>query len=176
MDRATPTDEDVRAAGTSIGYTSMGYYSLCSSLACVRARVMLLVDGGFSIARNGSQRRPPGALEAEILATLWAADQPLTPAAVQGELGAELAYTTVMTALSRLHAKGVVNRERMGRAYAYTAVLDQPGIAAARMRQVLEAGQDREAVLARFVGSLSNDDERVLTGLLRKPRAESDTR
>jgi predicted transcriptional regulator len=71
-----------------------------------------------------------------------------------------------MTALTRLHEKGVVSRERVGRAYAYTAVLDRPGIAAARMRELLETGDDREAVLARFVGSLSDDDERVLNELL----------
>jgi predicted transcriptional regulator len=104
------------------------------------------------------------------LATLWAADSPLTPAAVQAELGGELAYTTVMTTLTRLLEKGVVSRERIGRAYAYTAVLDQPGIAAERMRQLLASGRDREAVLARFVGSLSDADERVLSELLRGSR------
>src|SRR4051794_32546162 len=101
------------------------------------------------------KRRPAGALEAEILATLWASEKSLSPAEVQDELGRALAYTTVMTALTRLHEKGVVSRERVGRAYEYTPVLDQPGIAAERMRQLLESGEDREAVLARFVGSLS---------------------
>ena len=122
------------------------------------------------MTRRRSGRRPAGALEAEVLATLWAADSPLTPAAVQAELGGELAYTTVMTTLTRLLEKGVVSRERIGRAYAYTAVLDQPGIAAARMRELLASGRDREAVLARFVGSLSDDDERVLSELLRGSR------
>lgn len=121
-----------------------------------------------------NRRRPAGALEAEVLATLWAADRPLTPAAVQAGLGDELAYTTVMTTLSRLLEKGVVSRERVGRAFAYTAVLDQPGIAAARMRALLESGEDRDAVLARFVGSLSDDEERVLTGLLRSARRNNE--
>ena len=112
-------------------------------------------------------RRPAGALEAEILAALWAAEKPLTPAAVQSELGGNLAYTTVMTALTRLNEKGIVSRKRAGRAYAYTAVLDQPGIAAGRMRELLDVGADRGAVLARFVGSLSDDDARVLAELLR---------
>jgi predicted transcriptional regulator len=118
------------------------------------------------------KRRPPGTLEAEVLAALWAARQPLTPAAVQSELGGGLAYTTVMTALSRLHDKGVVSREKVGRAYAYTAVLDSPGIAAARMGELLESGGDREAILARFLGSLSDDDERTLLELLRAPRGD----
>jgi predicted transcriptional regulator len=118
------------------------------------------------------KRRPPGTLEAEVLAALWAARQPLTPAAVQSELGGGLAYTTVMTALSRLHDKGVVSREKVGRAYAYTAVLDSPGIAAARMGELLESGGDRQAILARFLGSLSDDDERTLLELLRAPRGD----
>jgi predicted transcriptional regulator len=113
-------------------------------------------------------RRPAGALEAEILAALWAADAPLTAGQVQQELGAGLAYTTVMTALSRLHDKGAVSRERAGRAYAYTPVLDVAGMAAVRMRALLEAGEDREAVLAQFVGALSDEDEQLLADLLRQ--------
>jgi predicted transcriptional regulator len=113
------------------------------------------------------RRRPAGALETEVLAALWAAGEPLTPRQVQSELDGKLAYTTVMTALARLYDKGVVSREKAGRAYAYTPVLDSSGIAAARMRELLEAGDDREAVLARFLGSLSDDDERTLLELLR---------
>jgi len=112
-------------------------------------------------------RRPAGGLEAEVLAALWATGRPLTPREVQHELGDDLAYTTVMTALSRLHEKGAVDRRRSGRAYAYTPVLDQAGIAASRMRGVLDDGQDRRAVLARFVDSLSAQDERLLSELLR---------
>jgi predicted transcriptional regulator len=124
------------------------------------------------MSRSANSRRPAGALEAEIVATLWAAGEPLTPKAVQSQLGGELAYTTVMTALTRLYDKGVVSREKSGRAYAYTAVLDAPGIAAARMRELLESGGDRQAVLARFLGSLSDDDERALIELLRSAPAD----
>ena len=124
------------------------------------------------MSRSANSRRPAGALEAEIVATLWAAGEPLTPKAVQSQLGGELAYTTVMTALTRLYDKGVVSREKTGRAYAYTAVLDAPGIAAARMRELLESGGDRQAVLARFLGSLSDDDERALIELLRSAPAD----
>jgi predicted transcriptional regulator len=112
-------------------------------------------------------RRPAGGLEAEVLAALWAIGRPLTPREVQRELGGELAYTTVMTTLTRLHDKGAVDRQRSGRAYAYTPVLDQAGIAASRMREMLDDGQDRRAVLAHFVDSLSAQDERLLSELLR---------
>jgi predicted transcriptional regulator len=119
-----------------------------------------------------SNRRPSGALETEVLAALWAAATPLTPREVQRDLGEGLAYTTVMTALARLHEKGVVTREKQGRAYAYTPLLDTPGIAAARMRALLDKSGDREVVLARFLGTLSDSDERTLVQLLNEPRPE----
>jgi predicted transcriptional regulator len=124
------------------------------------------------VSRRRAKRRPAGALEAEVLEVLWRADRPLTPAAVQRQLGGALAYTTVMTALVRLHEKGVADREREGRAFAYRPVLDQDGIAAARMRELLESVGDRAAVLASFVGSLSDEDERALVELLRGTRSE----
>jgi predicted transcriptional regulator len=124
------------------------------------------------LRKSEQNRRPAGALEGEVLAALWAADQPLTPAEVQARMGGDLAYTTVMTALARLHEKGALKREKAGRAFAYTPLLDRPGIAAARMRELLEAGEDREAVLARFVGALSEEEEELLADLLRETRED----
>lgn len=111
-------------------------------------------------------RRAKGSLESEVLATLWAADRPLTPAQVAEALGGELAYTTVQTTLTRLHAKGAVSRAASGRAHAYSPVLDDAGLAAHRMQQVLEGGGDRAAVLSRFLGALSPQDEATLAQLL----------
>ncbi len=116
-------------------------------------------------------RRPAGSLEAEVLAALWAADRPLTPREVLADLGAGLAYTTVMTTLSRLHDKGAVDRRRAGRAYRYRPVMDQADIAAARMRAMLETGNDRSAVLARFVDALSPEDERLVAEMLKDDRS-----
>jgi predicted transcriptional regulator len=120
-------------------------------------------------ARPGSaagSRRGAGELEAAALAVLQAAGTALTPGQVRDRLGGKLAYTTVVTILSRLHAKGVLTRVRSGRAYAYAPVADEPGLAARRMRGVLEAEDDREAVLARFVSGLSPADERLLRRML----------
>lgn len=64
-------------------------------------------------------RRPKHGLEAEVLACLAAADGPLTVGEVQAQLGRDLAYTTVLTALTRLHDKGALRRSERGRAYAY---------------------------------------------------------
>ncbi|MCZ4118742.1 BlaI/MecI/CopY family transcriptional regulator [Streptomyces sp. H39-S7] len=111
-------------------------------------------------------RRPPGELEASVLAALWAAEGPLTPADVQRGLGSALARTTVTTILARLHDKGAVARTRSGRGYAYTPTQDSPGLAALRMRTELDKEEDRETVLARFVSQLSTDDEQLLRALL----------
>ena len=124
------------------------------------------------MSKRERTKRPAGALEAEILAALWAADRPLTPAEVNEQVGGDLAYTTAMTALTRLYEKGAVKRQKVGRAFAYTPLLDEPGIAAARMRELLESGDDREAVLARFVGSLSEEEEELLTELLDETRTK----
>lgn len=115
-----------------------------------------------------SSRRARGALEAEVLAALWAAGTPLTAGELQTRLGSDLAYSTVVTILSRLHAKGTLDREQTGKAYAYRPVADEPGLAARRMRQVLDGETNRQQVLARFVSDLSGEDEELLLRLLRE--------
>ena len=117
-------------------------------------------------AASAGGRRAAGELEAAALAALQSAGTPLTPAQVRDALQGDLAYTTVVTILSRLHAKGVLTRLRVGRAYSYAPVADEPGLAARRMRGVLDAEADREAVLARFVSDLSSEDEQVLRRML----------
>jgi predicted transcriptional regulator len=114
--------------------------------------------------------RPRGALEREVLASLAAADRPLSAADVQADLGDGLAYTTVMTTLSRLYAKHAVDRVQSGRAFMYSLPDGQHGaqsnVAAHRMLQLLDTGGDRAGVLARFVADLSPQDEQLLTELL----------
>ncbi|GAA3377454.1 BlaI/MecI/CopY family transcriptional regulator [Streptomyces sannanensis] len=113
-----------------------------------------------------AERRPAGELEAGVLAALWAADTPLTPAQVQADLALDLARTTVTTILSRLYEKGIVDRRKKGRGYAYSPVQDSPGLTALRMHSELDRDSDRETVLARFVARLSAGDERLLRDLL----------
>jgi predicted transcriptional regulator len=117
-----------------------------------------------------SRRRQSGSLESEVLATLWAADKPLTAGEVVDALGGELAYNTVQTILTRLHGKGAVRREQAGRAHAYTPVLDEAGLAANRMRAMLDRGGDHAAVLTRFLGTLTPDQEATLAKLINQPK------
>ncbi|MEW2316546.1 BlaI/MecI/CopY family transcriptional regulator [Streptomyces bauhiniae] len=113
-----------------------------------------------------TRRRGQGELEGLVLSALREARTPASAGWVQERLGGDLAYTTVITILTRLLAKGAVTRERAGRSFVWTPVSDQAGLAAHRMRKVLDGESDREAVLSRFVTSLAPDDERLLRHLL----------
>jgi predicted transcriptional regulator len=110
--------------------------------------------------------REAGGLESEVLATLWALGEPATPAAVRQAMDTGLAYTTVMTILVRLWQKGLVKREKVGRAYAYVPCVSDAHLAAERMHNQLETSSDKRAALAEFVGSLSQSEERLLRQLI----------
>jgi predicted transcriptional regulator len=118
------------------------------------------------------RRTESGAREAEVLAALWAADRPLTPREVADAVGHGLAYNTVQTILTRLYEKGAVQRERVGRAHAYTPLLDEAGLAARRMHTVLDRSGDFATVVSRFVGTLDAEQRRILAHLLRTGRGD----
>ncbi|MFJ9900116.1 BlaI/MecI/CopY family transcriptional regulator [Streptomyces sp. NPDC091280] len=111
-------------------------------------------------------RRAQGALETQVLSVLRTADGPVTAAWVQERLDAELAYTTVMTVLIRLLEKQAVTRRREGRSFVWSPAADEAGLAALKMRKVLDREQDRRAVLASFITALPEDDEQLLRALL----------
>ncbi|MGW2846131.1 BlaI/MecI/CopY family transcriptional regulator [Streptomyces sp. NPDC001108] len=119
-------------------------------------------------------RRGQGELEAQVLAVLRSASGPATAGWVQERLDGDLAYTTVITILSRLHVKKAVTRTREGRSYTWTSAADEAGLAALRMRRVLDGERDRGAVLARFVSALSPGDEERLRALLADASAPDD--
>ena len=120
------------------------------------------------------RRRAQGELEAQVLAALHSAQGPVSAAWVQERIGGDLAYTTVMTILTRLLAKNAVTRERAGRSFEWTSAADEAGLAALRMRKVLDGERDRGAVLASFLTTLSPDDEQVLRELLGSADAGGD--
>jgi len=111
-------------------------------------------------------RRPMGALEDQVMEYLWSVAGPATPAEVHEVIAPELAYTTVMTVLTRLYEKGRVTRDRRGRAYAYVAVGSEADHVAEEMTTSLFDAGDRAAALSRFVDSLDSDDATVLRKLL----------
>ena len=84
---------------------------------------------------------------------LWSADRSMAVKEVLEQVPGEssLAYTTVMTVLDRLHRKGMVLREKTGRAYLYRPTRSRATHTAELMEQALSATSDRGTALLRFV-------------------------
>ncbi|HEY1970798.1 MAG TPA: BlaI/MecI/CopY family transcriptional regulator [Pseudonocardia sp.] len=109
-----------------------------------------------------------GELERAVMEVLWAAPGSCTARDVQDALADRgLATTTVLTVLGRLERKGLVARERDGRAHHYRASGTREDHIAALMRDALNGAPDRGAVLARFFGAMPPDDQATLRDLLR---------
>jgi predicted transcriptional regulator len=83
-------------------------------------------------------------------------------------MGAGLAYTTIMTIMTRLWAKGLVDREPQGRAFRYRPKVTEAELAAQRMRTQLEHAGDREAALSSFVGTLGKKDAQALRKIVQR--------
>jgi predicted transcriptional regulator len=111
-------------------------------------------------------RRPDGALENDVLRVLWAAGRPLLPGEINELLNAGYAYTSVATILTRLHAKGLVVRTPVGRAFTYEAAVDEPDLAVRRISELLDSSSDRSQVLTRFIGGLSSNEARAIKTML----------
>jgi len=111
-------------------------------------------------------RRPMGGLEEEVMDYLWAVGESTTPSQVHRIVAPELAYTTVMTVMSRLFDKGRLIREPLGRSYAYAPAVSEAEHRAGEMASSLVDAEDRGAVLSRFVDSLNEADSETLRSLL----------
>ena len=59
-----------------------------------------------------------GPLEVQVLEAIWREGRPATVRDLHASFP-RIAYTTLMTTLDRLHKKGVLQRSKIGRAYAY---------------------------------------------------------
>ena len=98
-----------------------------------------------------------GPLESEIMRRVWKSAGPVSVRDVVDELNSarrdQLAYTTVMTVMSRLAEKGALTRVREGRGYRYEAVA--PDAAGLAVRGVMREYGD--AALAHFVDEARAD-------------------
>ena len=113
-----------------------------------------------------------GELERQVMDLLWASDDTLSAYDIQATLAADtaggktLAATTVLTVLSRLEAKGFVQRERSTRPHRYRAAASREDHMADLMHEVLGGASNRTAVLERFVGQVGPEDAEALRRLL----------
>ena len=98
---------------------------------------------------------------------VWAAPGPLTARQLADALADRgLAYTTWLTVLTRLEGKGLLRRERSGRAHSYTAVASREDHIAVLMQQALGQADDREAALQHFARSVSPEEAEALRSAL----------
>lgn len=115
-------------------------------------------------------RRADGELESEVLRALWTLDRPASPSDVIDAMDTDLAYTSIATVLGRLCDKGLVTRQRVGRAYAYVTVSSEADLTAQRLRSVLETASDRRSALVGFAQALDPDDAAQLAAILNDGR------
>lgn len=112
-----------------------------------------------------------GRLEAEVMETLWAHDGPMDVNQISRRLkGRRRAYTTVMTIATRLCEKGLIRRERHGRAFRYLPAGTREEIEARALADLLDASDNPKAVLAHFISDLETSPELIarLRDLLRR--------
>lgn len=116
-----------------------------------------------------------GELERAVMDLLWEHPEAITANTLRDLLSQRtdspeesrpLAVTTVLTVLSRLEKKGLVARERTSRPHRYRAVTSRADHTAELMLEVLGSAPDREAVLARFIGTVGDGEAATLRKLL----------
>jgi predicted transcriptional regulator len=87
---------------------------------------------------------------------VWDAPAPVTGREVADSLTSRgLAYTTVLTVLTRLEKKGLLERDATARAHTYAAVGSRSDHVAVLMQQALGEAADRAAALQHFARSMS---------------------
>lgn len=104
---------------------------------------------------------PPGSLELRVLRVAWQHGR-VTVRSITAHLAAEhpVAYTTVMTVMSRLTEKGLLRRERVGKTYYYAPALSPDAIAAKVSQQLLHSliAEFGDLAIAQFSAELDRVD------------------
>lgn len=122
--------------------------------------------------RSASAKGLLGHLEYEVMQALWD-EAPANVPAVLAEINhdrdpdGQLAYTTVMTVLARLHEKGLLERERRGRGYDYAPLFDEPALVEHLSGQEVRDLLDRygEVALAQFAAVVERADPQLIRRL-----------
>jgi predicted transcriptional regulator len=111
-----------------------------------------------------------GPLEARVLDALWFVGGSATVRELHGYFPGT-AYTTVMTTLERLHRKGVLERERSGRAFIYRQRCSREELlsrlAEQRLGALIAPDPALQPLVSFFVDAVTRRDTEVLDELER---------
>ena len=120
-----------------------------------------------------------GELEAVVMDRVWdRSPATVTVRDLFHELSEEreIAYTTVMSTMDNLHAKGWLERDRAGKAYRYWPVLTREQHSAEVMREALVTGGRPDVVLGYFVDLIAPEESDRLRAVLRRAARRVRTR
>ena len=107
-----------------------------------------------------------GPLEWRVLEALWQRESAASVRDLQPGFP-EIAYTTLMTTLDRLHRKGVLAREKHGRAFLYRPELNRPQFESARAADAFRVAVEGGGSLAMsyFIQAVGDHDRDLLDEL-----------
>jgi predicted transcriptional regulator len=110
-----------------------------------------------------------GPLERRVMEYLWGRSDAASVRDVRAAVNADLAYTTLMTTLDRLHKKGFLDRRRDGRAFVYAARQSRGEFDGGLLRRLLDGalagGASAFPVLSSLVDSVDEHDHALLDEL-----------
>jgi len=100
-----------------------------------------------------------GELESAIMDVMWAADRPYVVREVRERMRYDrsVAYTTVMTVMGILFRKGVLMREKTGRAWRYWPAESREEHDARLMVEVFQSGGDPGVTMRRFLEAVGDE-------------------
>lgn len=100
-----------------------------------------------------------GELEFAVLEKLWQSSDPTSPhEIIDGLPGKQRAYTTIVTILTRLIDKGLVERFPDGRSYLYRASGSPDELTARAIGQLLQSSKNPMAVLNHLVNNVTDKE------------------
>lgn len=110
-----------------------------------------------------------GPLEKKVMEYVWASGG-CSVRELHSDFAENLAYTTLMTTLDRLHKKGLLLRTLEGKAFRYYPALTHDELDRKLAQELIGAivQQDRESslpILSCFVDAISAEDDELLSSL-----------
>jgi predicted transcriptional regulator len=130
----------------------------------------------LSLTQRSFHRLSLGTLERKVMAIAWQRGS-VSVRDVCHALSDEVAYTTLMTTLDRLHKKGLLERRKDGRAFVYSPLVSPEQLERSIARNILDSLLGRnengvEPVLACIVEAVSDRDRALLDELDRLIKAK----